>query len=60
MTQKTKAACEGAIAVGARDILEKEAHDSSRKIDPSVLLERVRIVRSWPSQSIFNDGGPRR
>lgn len=47
MTQEAKAACEGAIAAGADDILVKDAHDSGRNIDPSALPERARIMRSW-------------
>jgi D-amino peptidase len=47
MTREAKAACEGAIAAGADDILVKDAHDSGRNIDPSALPERARIMRAW-------------
>jgi D-amino peptidase len=47
MTNEVLAACEGAFAAGATDILVKDAHHTGRNIDATRLPERVRIVRAW-------------
>lgn len=47
MTKEVAAACEAAIALGVEDILVKDAHSSGRNIDPSLLPEKARILRSW-------------
>lgn len=47
MTQEVRSACEGAGEAGAKDILVKDAHDSARNINPSLLPENVRIMRGW-------------
>ncbi len=47
MTREVAAACEGALAGGAADVLVKDAHDSARNIDPAGLPEPVRILRGW-------------
>ena len=38
MTREMLAACEGAIAAGATEILIKDAHDSARNMDITCLL----------------------
>ena len=47
MSREVAAACEGLTAAGAEDILVRDAHDSARNIDPSVLPENARIFRNW-------------
>lgn len=47
MTREVKAACEGAIKAGAKEIWIKDAHGSARNIDFSRLPENIRIVRGW-------------
>lgn len=47
MTKETIAACEGAIAAGAKEIFVKDAHGSGRNIDISQLPENVKVIRSW-------------
>ncbi len=47
MTREVSAACEGAIAYGAEEILVKDAHDSARNIEPSELPEQACIFRGW-------------
>ena len=47
MSREVAAACEGALAAGAEDILVRDAHDSARNIDPSMLPEQARIFRNW-------------
>ena len=37
MTREVAAACAGAVAAGAEDILLKDAHDTARNIDPTAL-----------------------
>lgn len=47
MTAEVKAACTGANAAGAGDILIKDAHGSARNISILDLPENVRITRGW-------------
>lgn len=47
MTLEVKAACEGAIAAGAKDIYVKDAHWTGRNIDPRRLPKIVKIIRGW-------------
>ena len=47
MTREVAAACEGALAAGATEILVNDAHDSARNIIASQLPREVSIVRGW-------------
>ena len=47
MTREVAAACRGALAVGAEEVLAKDSHDSARNIDPTVLPRHTRIHRGW-------------
>ena len=47
MTKEAVAACEGAIAMGAKEILVKDAHDSARNIDMTKLPRCARLSRGW-------------
>lgn len=47
MTGEVVAACEGAIAAGASEILVKDAHDSGRNILAERLPDCARLVRGW-------------
>lgn len=47
MTAEVVAACEGARAAGATDILIKDAHESGCNLIVSRLPEYARIVRAW-------------
>ncbi len=47
MTAEVAAACEGAIAAGATDIVVKDAHASGRNLLAARLPREVRLVRSW-------------
>ena len=47
MTAEAVAACEGATAAGATDILIKDSHSSGRNLILADLPENVRIARSW-------------
>ena len=47
MTREVKAACEGAINAGAKEIWVKDAHDLGRNINIDELPKIVRIIRSW-------------
>ena len=49
MTREASAACEGAFAAGADDILIKDAHDSARNLLPEELPEGISIFRGWGS-----------
>ncbi len=47
MTEEVVAACDGAIAAGASDILIKDAHGSGRNILAERLPACARLVRAW-------------
>lgn len=47
MTKETVAACEGAIAMGAKEIFVKDAHDSARNIDITKLPKCAKLSRGW-------------
>lgn len=47
MTEEVLAACEGAIAAGAKEIVIKDAHGWGANIDPSGLPECAKLIRGW-------------
>ncbi len=47
MTAEVAAACEGARAAGATEIVVKDAHESARNLILDRLPEGVRIIRGW-------------
>lgn len=47
MTKEAVAACEGAIAMGAKEIFIKDAHDSARNIDITKLPKCAKLSRGW-------------
>ena len=47
MTREVAAACEGAFAAGAQDVLVKDAHGTARNILPDGLPEQARLHRGW-------------
>ena len=47
MTAEVVAACEGAIAAGASEILIKDAHGSGRNIIAARLPDCARLIRGW-------------
>lgn len=47
MTEEVVAACEGARAAGATEVLVKDAHDSGRNLILARLPDYARVVRSW-------------
>ncbi len=47
MTREVVAACEGAIAAGATEIVVQDAHDTGRNLDPSQLPYPVQLIRGW-------------
>lgn len=47
MSRECAAACEGAVMAGAEELLVKDAHDSARNIDPSILPQQAKIYRGW-------------
>lgn len=47
MTAEVAAACKGALAAGADDVLVRDAHYTARNIDPSGLPKGVRLARGW-------------
>jgi D-amino peptidase len=47
MTAEAAAACEGALAAGANQILVKDAHNTARNIDASKLPVQAELGRGW-------------
>ena len=47
MTREVLAACDGANAAGAKEILIKDAHATGRNILQADLPENVRLIRGW-------------
>jgi D-amino peptidase len=47
MTAEVAAACEGALAAGATDIVVKDAHASARNLIAARLPREARLIRSW-------------
>ena len=52
MTREVAAACRGALAAGAEEVLVKDAHDSARNIDPMQLPRQIRINRGWSGEPL--------
>lgn len=53
MTAHVAAACEGAIASGATEILVKDAHASARNIDAAALPRCVQLIRGWSEHPLM-------
>lgn len=47
MTAEAVAACEGALAAGADEVVVKDAHWTARNIFPERLPEPARLIRGW-------------
>jgi D-amino peptidase len=47
MTREVVAACEGALAAGATEIVVKDAHDSGRNLKAEDLPKEAKLIRSW-------------
>jgi len=47
MTAEVNAACEGALAAGAKEIWVKDAHDTGRNLLATKLPREIRLVRGW-------------
>jgi len=47
MTAEVVAACEGALAAGAREILVRDAHGSARNLVGADLPREARLMRAW-------------
>ncbi|TVQ23412.1 MAG: amino acid amidase [Spirochaetaceae bacterium] len=47
MSDEAATVCRAAVAAGIDSIFVKDAHDSGRSIDPSVLPEEASLMRAW-------------
>jgi len=47
MAREVIAACEGALAAGATEVVVKDAHDSGRNLSPGELPKGVKLIRNW-------------
>lgn len=57
MTKEVAAVCEVALDEGVEEVLVKDAHDSGRNIDPALLPENVRLLRSWTKDPLVMMAG---
>ncbi|MDR0819255.1 MAG: M55 family metallopeptidase [Oscillospiraceae bacterium] len=57
MTGEVVAACNGAIAAGASEIIVKDAHDYARNIDILALPKSVKLLRGWTRDPLSMMGG---
>ena len=57
MTKEVAAACEAINKFDVKEILVKDAHDTGRSIDPSLLPRNVKILRAWPQDPYSMMGG---
>ena len=55
MSLEVAAACEGAVAAGATDILVKDAHWHARNIDDALLPREARLHRGWSGHPQAHD-----
>jgi D-amino peptidase len=53
MTREVIAACEGAIAAGATDILIKDAHGTGRNVIAEHLPSCARLIRGWSGHPLM-------
>ena len=53
MQREVTAACEGAIAAGAKEIRIKDAHATGRNLDPWTLPRQAHLVREWSSHPLM-------
>lgn len=53
MTEHVAAACEGAVAAGATEILVKDAHATGRNIDASKLPRCAKLIRGWSEHPLL-------
>ena len=53
MTSHVAAACEGAVAAGASEILVKDAHANARNVFADRLPECARVVRGWSGHPLM-------
>lgn len=51
MTKEVDAACKGAIAAGAEEILIKDAHETGTNIDHNLLPKNTKLIRSSSGES---------
>lgn len=47
LTREVVAACQGALAAGATEVVVKDAHATARNLDPADLPRGVRLIRGW-------------
>lgn len=50
MSKEVDAACKGAIAAGAEEIMVNDAHETGRNIDHNLLPRNTKLVRSWSGE----------
>ncbi|MBT5432406.1 MAG: hypothetical protein HOK83_01955 [Rhodospirillaceae bacterium] len=53
MTDEAAAACEGALAAGATDLVVKDAHWTARNLIAARLPEPVQLIRGWSGDPLY-------
>ena len=52
MTLEVAAACEGALAAGASEILVRDAHGTARNLDHGLLPRQASLLRGWAGEPL--------
>jgi len=52
MTAEVAAACEGALAAGASEVLVRDAHDSAMNLIPNLLPKGAGLIRGWSNHPL--------
>ncbi len=53
LTREVVAACEGALAAGATELLVNDAHDTGRNISAAELPRPARLIRGWSEHPLL-------
>lgn len=51
MSKEVDAACKGATAAGAEEIVVKDAHETGTNIDHNLLPKNTKLIRSWSGEN---------
>ncbi len=56
MTEEVKAVAEAAIEAGIEEVIVADSHHNAHNIEPDILPDNVKLVRSWPRPFIHMQG----
>ncbi|MBE1529611.1 D-amino peptidase [Sphingopyxis sp. OAS728] len=56
MTNELNAVAEAALEAGYDEVIAADGHGNSQNIDPDLLIDHVRLIRSWPRPLLQMEG----